>query len=73
MEATIKIISTVSIASSSNSGYKILLMKETLKIKQNVDLLEEKIRKYFAYWLDICSSEVERQKIIYCSEDIYGI
>jgi len=27
-----------------------------LKLKQNVDLLEENIRKFFAYWLDICSA-----------------
>ena len=46
-------------------------LREILKIKQGVDLLEEKIRKYFAYWLDICNTEVERQKIVCSSEDIY--
>jgi hypothetical protein len=42
-----------------------------LKLKQNVDLLEENIRKFFAYWLDICSSEVEKQLVIYCAQEIY--
>lgn len=37
--------------------YRIVIkLREALKIKQGVDLLEEKIRKYFAYWLDTCST-----------------
>jgi hypothetical protein len=47
-------------------------LREALKINQTVDLLEEKIRKYFAYWLDICSSEIQKQQVIYCSQDIYS-
>jgi len=49
---------------SNNSNYFyslyriIIKLREALKLKQNVDLLEEKIRKYFAYWLDLCSSEM---------------
>lgn len=50
----------------------IIRLRESLKLKQNVDLLEENIRKFFAYWLDLVSEEVERQKVIYCAEDIYG-
>ena len=46
-------------------------LRETLKIKQGVDLLEEKIRKYFAYWLDICNTEVEKQKVVCSTDDIY--
>lgn len=39
--------------------YRIIIkLKEALKLKQNVDLLEQKIRKYFAYWLDISNSQV---------------
>jgi len=40
-------------------------------LKQNVDLLEENIRKFFAYWLDIVSAEVEKQQVIYCAQEIY--
>ncbi len=39
------------------SLYRIIIkLRESLKLKQNVDLLEENIRKFFAYWLDICSA-----------------
>ena len=61
-------------AGSNDSNYfyslyqLIIKLKESLKLKQNVDLLEENIRKFFSYWLDIASSEVEKQKIIYCAE-----
>ena len=54
------------------SLYQIITkLKEALKLKQNVDLLEENIRKFFAYWLDIVSSEVEKQQVIYCAQEIY--
>lgn len=36
-----------------------------------MDLLEENIRKFFSYWLDIVSAEVEKQQVIYCAEEIY--
>jgi hypothetical protein len=51
------------------SLYRIIIrLREAFKLKQNVDLLEENIRKFFAYWLNLCSSEVERQLVIYCSQ-----
>lgn len=54
------------------SLYQIIIkLKEYLKLNQGVDLLEENIRKFFAYWLDLASSEVEKQQIIYCSQEIY--
>ena len=33
----------------------IFIIKECLNIDQKVELLEEKLRKYFAYWLDVCN------------------
>lgn len=30
-----------------------------MNIGQKVELLEEKLRKYFAYWLDVCNRELE--------------
>ncbi|CAD8161669.1 unnamed protein product [Paramecium pentaurelia] len=51
--------------------YRILIkLRETLNIKQKVELVEEKLRRYFHYWLEICSRELEQQflngaKIIY--------
>lgn len=54
------------------SLYQIIIrLKQALKLKQNVDLLEENIRKFFAYWLDIVSAEVEKQQVIYCAQEIY--
>lgn len=54
------------------SLYQIIIkLKEALKLKQSVDLLEENIRKFFSYWLDIVSAEVEKQQIIYCAQEIY--
>ena len=45
--------------------YRLLIrLREALKIKQKVELLEEKIRKYFAYWLDVCSNELEKQWVV---------
>ncbi|CAD8212015.1 unnamed protein product [Paramecium pentaurelia] len=51
--------------------YRILIkLREALNIKQKVELLEEKLRRYFQYWLEICSRQLEQQiingaKIIY--------
>lgn len=54
------------------SLYQIIIkLKEALHLKQNVDLLEENIRKFFPYWLDIASSEVEKQLVVYCAQEIY--
>jgi ribosomal protein L5 len=42
--------------------YRILIkLREELNIGQKVELHEEKIRKYFAYWLDICNQKIENQ------------
>ena len=41
------------------SIYRILIkLREYFNIKQKVELLEEKIRKNFYYWLDICSRKI---------------
>lgn len=32
-----------------------------LNIKQKVELLEEKLRKNFYYWLDLCSRKIQRE------------
>jgi arabinogalactan endo-1,4-beta-galactosidase len=34
-----------------------------LDIKQKVELLEEKLRSYFAYWLGVCNDNLEKQII----------
>lgn len=36
-------------------------IQELLNIKQKVELLEEKLRKNFYYWLDLCSRKVEKE------------
>ena len=42
--------------------YRILIkLREDLNIGQKVELHEEKIRKYFAYWLDVCNQRIENQ------------
>ena len=38
-------------------------MREELNIDQKVELHEEKLRKYFSYWLDVCSERIEQQAI----------
>ncbi|CAD8209657.1 unnamed protein product [Paramecium pentaurelia] len=44
--------------------YRILIkLREALNIKQKVELLEEKLRRYFQYWLEICSRQLEQQII----------
>ncbi|EGR26947.1 TPR repeat protein [Ichthyophthirius multifiliis] len=36
-------------------------LREALDIDQKVELLEEKLRKYFSYWLNHCSDKLEKQ------------
>ena len=44
--------------------YRILIkLREELNIGQKVELHEEKIRKYFSYWLDVCNQRIENQAI----------
>lgn len=53
--------------------YRLLIrLREALKIKQKVELLEEKIRKFFAYWLDVCSNELEKQLVVNETTEIYS-
>lgn len=41
--------------------YRILIkLRELFNIKQKVELLEEKIRKNFYYWLDLCSRKIKK-------------
>lgn len=42
--------------------YRILIkLREDLNIGQKVELHEEKIRKYFSYWLDVCNQKIENE------------
>jgi hypothetical protein len=34
------------------------MMKEAFNVNQKVELLEEKLRKYFHYWLELCSRKM---------------
>ena len=34
-------------------------LREKLNVKQKVELIEEKLRKYFGYWLDVCNRKIE--------------
>ena len=34
-------------------------MQEAFNIDQKVELVEEKLRKYFNYWLDLCNRKVK--------------
>ncbi|CAK89279.1 unnamed protein product (macronuclear) [Paramecium tetraurelia] len=44
--------------------YRILIkLREALNIKQKVELLEEKLRRFFQYWLEICSRQLDQQII----------
>jgi hypothetical protein len=44
--------------------YRILVkLRETLNIGQKVELHEEKLRKYFSYWLQVCNDTIENQVI----------
>lgn len=44
--------------------YRILIkLREELNIGQKVELHEEKLRKYFSYWLDVCNQRIENQAI----------
>ena len=39
--------------------YRILIkLREELNIDQKVELHDEKLRKYFAYWLDVCNQRI---------------
>lgn len=43
-----------------NTIYKILVkLRDIFNIKYKVELLEEKIRKYFPFWLDLFQSKIE--------------
>ena len=37
-------------------------MREILNIGQKVELLEEKLRKYFCYWLEVCNDKLKNQE-----------
>ena len=37
----------------------LMMLREKLNIKQKVELLEEKLRKFFGYWLDVCNRKIE--------------
>ena len=40
--------------------YRILIkLREIFNIKQKVELLEEKIRKNFSYWLNLCQTKMK--------------
>ena len=60
------IISHFASAGGNNSNYfftiyRILVkLRELFNIKQKVELLEEKIRKNFYYWLDLCSRKIKK-------------
>jgi hypothetical protein len=40
-------------------------MRLHFDIKQKVEVNEEKIRRYFSYWLDITSQKIEKENIGY--------
>ncbi len=35
------------------------MTQDKFNIKQKVELVEEKIRRNFSYWLDICNQKME--------------
>ncbi len=37
----------------------LLAHQKHFNINQKVELLEEKLRKYFSYWLDLCSRKIK--------------
>jgi len=44
--------------------YRILIkLRETFNIKQKVELVEEKIRRNFSYWLDLCQQRMENSVV----------
>ncbi|CAD8127534.1 unnamed protein product [Paramecium sonneborni] len=63
------IIPHFAIHSQNNSNYyyaiyRILIkLRQALNIKLKVELLEEKLRTYFQYWLEICSRQLKQQII----------
>lgn len=54
-----------STVSEKNSNYFyaiyrfLVQLREKLNVKQKVELLEDKLRKYFGYWLDVCSRKIQ--------------
>lgn len=54
--------STVS-EKNSNCFYAIyrflVQLREKLNVKQKVELLEDKLRKYFGYWLEVCVRKIK--------------
>ena len=34
-------------------------LEEAFNIDQKVELVEEKLRKYFTYWLDLCNRKIK--------------
>ncbi len=44
--------------------YRLLVkLRESLNITQKIELQEEKLRRYFNYWLEVCDRKLERQLI----------
>jgi len=40
--------------------YRFLIqLREKLNVKQKVELLEDKLRKYFGYWLGVCTRKIQ--------------
>lgn len=39
------------------------VIQETLDISQKVEIHEEKLRKYFPYWMEICSKTLRKQAL----------
>lgn len=37
----------------------LMVLREKLNIKQKVELLEDKLRKFFGYWLGVCDRKIE--------------
>lgn len=54
--------STVS-EKNSNCFYAIyrflVQLREKLNVKQKVELVDDKLRKYFGYWLDVCTRKIK--------------
>ena len=44
--------------------YRFLIkLREMLDIKQKVELMEEKLRSYFEYWLSVCNIALDKQVV----------
>lgn len=45
--------------------YRILIqLRESLDLDQKIELLEEKLRRFFGYWLDLANQRIQFKKII---------